>query len=229
MVHHRVHRTWRGADRPETLDIIVEAVEEVRAAAPDVGGGRLRDPRAGGSETGVARWSTHLPLDGRAVPRPDERAARAAGDRGQRRERARCSPRRAAGRRGALGTRCCLTLGTGIGGGLLLDGEVYRGRPRARRPRSGTWSCDCDGPDCQGNCPGRGCLEVMASGTAIGREGRRPRRREPDSALGPRAGGRAARSPAAIVTELAHDGDAAAREVLGAIGRRLGLRAGRRS
>ncbi len=38
VVHHRVHRTWRGADRQEALDIMVEAVEEVRAAAPDVVG-----------------------------------------------------------------------------------------------------------------------------------------------------------------------------------------------
>ena len=36
VVHHRVHRTWRGADRQETLDIFTGAVEEVRAAAPDV-------------------------------------------------------------------------------------------------------------------------------------------------------------------------------------------------
>ena len=35
VVHHRVHRTWRGADRQETLDIMVEAVEEVRAVAPE--------------------------------------------------------------------------------------------------------------------------------------------------------------------------------------------------
>ena len=48
VVHHRVHRTWRGADRAETLDIIVEAVEEVRAAAPDVAAVGLRHPGAGG-------------------------------------------------------------------------------------------------------------------------------------------------------------------------------------
>ena len=36
VVHHRVRRTWRGADRQETLDIFTDAVEEVRAAAPDV-------------------------------------------------------------------------------------------------------------------------------------------------------------------------------------------------
>ena len=36
VVHHRVHRLWRGADRSETLDIFIEAVDEVRAAAPDV-------------------------------------------------------------------------------------------------------------------------------------------------------------------------------------------------
>ena len=38
VVHNRVHRLWRGADREETLRIVVEAVEEVRAVAPDVAG-----------------------------------------------------------------------------------------------------------------------------------------------------------------------------------------------
>ena len=36
VVHHRVHRTWRGADRQETLDIMVEAVEEVREPAVEM-------------------------------------------------------------------------------------------------------------------------------------------------------------------------------------------------
>ena len=54
---------------------------------------------------------------------------------------------------------------------------------------------DPDGPDCQGDCPGRGCLEVMASGPAIGREGRAAAARSPSrrSGRGWRPG---ARSPA---------------------------------
>ena len=42
---------------------------------------------------------------------------------------------------------------------------------------------DADGPRCQGNCPNRGCVEALASGTAIAREGARGRG-APDSALG---------------------------------------------
>ena len=64
VVHHRVHRTWRGADRAETLDIIVESVEEVRAAAPDVVAVGFGIPALVEWETGVSRWSTHLPLAG---------------------------------------------------------------------------------------------------------------------------------------------------------------------
>src|SRR2546423_15459895 len=62
VVHHRVHRTWRGSDRRETLDIFVEAVEEVRAAAPDVDAVGFGGPALVEWETGVARWSTHLLL-----------------------------------------------------------------------------------------------------------------------------------------------------------------------
>ena len=64
VVHHRVHRTWRGADRQETLDIFIEAVEEVRAAAPDVEAIGFGIPALVERETGVSRWSNHLPLDG---------------------------------------------------------------------------------------------------------------------------------------------------------------------
>ena len=79
-----------------------------------------------------------------------------------------------------------------------------------------------NGPPCQGDCPGRGCLEVMASGRAIGREGAAAAEREPDSALGKEL--RAGREiTGALVTELAHDGDETAREVLSLIGERLGV------
>jgi glucokinase len=113
-----------------------------------------------------------------------------------------------------------VALGTGIGSGLLLDGQIYRGS-RGLGAEIGHMVVDLHGPDCQGACPGRGCLEVMASGSAIGREGMTAARREPSSALGRRlADGR--EITGGIVTELAHDGDEAARAVLAEIGRRLG-------
>ena len=65
---------------------------------------------------------------------------------------------------------------------------------------------DMDGRRCQGNCPNRGCLEALASGTALAREARRIARERPDSGLGRAvADGRELVGP--LVTELAHDGD----------------------
>ncbi|HEY7381076.1 MAG TPA: ROK family protein [Gaiella sp.] len=60
-----------------------------------------------------------------------------------------------------------LTLGTGVGGGLVLDGELYRGWAEL-----GHIVVDFDGPPCQGNCHGRGHLEGVASGQAADRVAR---------------------------------------------------------
>ncbi len=114
-----------------------------------------------------------------------------------------------------------ITLGTGIGGGLLLNGEVYRGSEGAAA-ELGHIVVDPDGPKCPGDCPGHGCLEAFASGTAIGRTGTEAARANPGSALGRAlASGREVTGP--LVTELAHDGDPVAREVLATAGRWLGL------
>jgi glucokinase len=79
-----------------------------------------------------------------------------------------------------------------------------------------------DGPPCQGNCPNHGCVEALASGTALEREARRIAEQQPDSGLG-RAlrAGRELSGP--LVTELAHDGDPAAIEAITVIGERLGV------
>jgi glucokinase len=57
-----------------------------------------------------------------------------------------------------------LALGTGVGGGLVLDGRLYRGWAEL-----GHVVVDADGPRCQGNCHGRGHLEAVASGEAAER------------------------------------------------------------
>jgi glucokinase len=54
-----------------------------------------------------------------------------------------------------------LTLGTGVGGGLVLDDRLYRGWAEV-----GHVVVQVGGPPCQGNCHGRGHLEALASGTA---------------------------------------------------------------
>ncbi len=219
VVHHRVHRTWRGADRSETLDIIFNAVEEVRAAAPDVAAVGFGIPALVESDTGVARWSTHLPLaDVRfrdvmservglpVIVDNDANAALVAESRfGAARD---------------VRHAVLVALGTGIGSALLLNGEIYRGA-RGMGAEIGHMVIDLHGPDCQGNCPGRGCLEVLASGSTIGREGRAAAAALPESALGRRLASDQ-EITGGIVTELAHAGDDAAVGVLAQIGRRLG-------
>jgi glucokinase len=114
-----------------------------------------------------------------------------------------------------------LTVGTGIGGALLINGELYRGA-RGGAGELGHMVVDEDGPPCQGNCPNHGCLESVASGTALAREALRVARATPDCGLGRAlAAGRAITG--GLVTELAHDGDAASRDVVALIGTRLGV------
>ena len=62
-----------------------------------------------------------------------------------------------------------LTMGTGIGAGLILNGQLYRGRGDLAG-EVGHATVLPDGPLCP--CGKRGCLEAMASGTSIGRMGR---------------------------------------------------------
>lgn len=61
-------------------------------------------------------------------------------------------------------TLVMLTLGTGVGGGFVLDNRLYRGWAEV-----GHIVVQADGPLCQGTCHGRGHLETLASGSAADR------------------------------------------------------------
>jgi glucokinase len=220
MIRHRLHRLWRGADRAETLDIMVEAVEEVRAAAPDVEAVGFGIPSLIDQRRGASVFSVHLPLED--VPFRDlmsERLGLPVYVDNDANVAVLAEHRYGAGR-GASHV-VLLALGTGIGGGLVLDGRLYRGSTGAGAELGHT-VIDIDGPRCGGNCPNRGCLEALASGAAIAREGAAAAEQRSDSALGSAlADGR--EITGALVTELAHDGDEAARDVLELTGRRLGV------
>jgi glucokinase len=113
-----------------------------------------------------------------------------------------------------------LTIGTGIGGGLIVNGEVFRGTTGAAA-ELGHVVVDEDGPPCQGSCPNHGCVETMASGTALARDGAAAGGRNPESALGKALarGGMDGKT----VTTAAKEGDAVAREVVESAGRHLGV------
>jgi glucokinase len=219
VVHHRVHRTWRGANRQETLDIFTDAVEEVRSASPDVGAIGFGIPALVEWEAGVSRWSNHLPLDG--VPFRDLMSERLGlpvlvDNDGNASMLAEARGGAAAGAQHAV----MISLGTGIGGGLWLNGAVYRGA-RGLGAEMGHAVLQLHGPECPGDCPGLGCFEALVSGNAIGREGLRVAGAQPESALGRRlAAGQEING--GIVTEMAHGGDELACDVLALVGERLG-------
>jgi len=113
-----------------------------------------------------------------------------------------------------------LTIGTGIGGGLIINGEPFRGSNGAGA-ELGHIVVEVDGPPCQGSCPNRGCIEAIASGTALGREGVAAAKREPDSALG-RLLAAGEQLDGLAVSRAALDGDEVALDVVRLIGERLG-------
>jgi glucokinase len=220
-VHHRAQRTVAGLDQRQLLDACADLVAEVRQGAgaevDAVGFGipSLIDRRSNQSVVAV-----HLPLG--QVPFADLMAERlelpAFVDNDA--NLAMLAEHRAGAAAGARDA-VMLTIGTGVGGGLILDGRPYRGAVGAAG-ELGHMVIDLDGPRCHGNCPSRGCVEALASGTALAREASRLADERPHSGLaGARSAGQALLGP--LITELAHDGDEAAREAIGIIGANLGV------
>ena len=75
-----------------------------------------------------------------------------------------------------------LTLGTGVGGGVVADGLTFRGA-HGLGAELGHMTINPDGPPCPGNCPNRGCLEAYCSGQALERDATELARDRPESAL----------------------------------------------
>ena len=116
----------------------------------------------------------------------------------------------------------CITLGTGIGGGLLVDGQLVRGR-YGLAGEFGHMQVVPGGHRCE--CGNRGCWEQYASGNALVREGR-----ELASAGSPMAhalmaaaGDDPKRLTGPLVTAAARAGDQAAVELLTDVGQWLGV------
>src|SRR5919107_440770 len=112
-----------------------------------------------------------------------------------------------------------VTVGTGIGGGLVLDGEIYRG-PTGMGAELGHMNVDPLGPRC--GCGLHGCLEAVSSGTALTRMGREAAAADPDgliARLGREDGGVTGHT----VTAAAQQDDPTALDIFNRLGRWLGI------
>jgi len=114
-----------------------------------------------------------------------------------------------------------VTLGTGVGGGIVLNGELHRGAFGVAA-EIGHMRVVPDGRLC--GCGNRGCWEQYASGTALVRDTRDQARQGSLIArsLVDRAGGDIERITGPLITEAARDGDAFAQEQLASLGRWVG-------
>lgn len=111
-----------------------------------------------------------------------------------------------------------VTVSTGVGGGIIIDGKIYNGAD-AVAGEIGHTICDPRGPLCV--CGRRGCVEAMACGPAIARAARERLCAEPDVSSELRVCGDAL--TAADVARAANAGDALAQSVLDDAARALGF------
>jgi len=111
-----------------------------------------------------------------------------------------------------------ITVGTGIGGGIILGGKLYRGID-GLSAEVGHQVIDLDGPPCY--CGARGCLEALAAAPAIKRAARE--RATPDGRMLALAKGDPERLSPRLVYLAARQGDEAARAILHQTGHYLGV------
>jgi glucokinase len=119
----------------------------------------------------------------------------------------------------AIGARHVLTVtvGTGIGGGIIADGRLFRGA-HGFAAEIGHFIVEPDGPPC--GCGNRGCWEQVASGQALDRLGREAAEANGAGAIARLAGG--GEVTGRHVSRAAREGDSVAARIMAEVGRRLG-------
>lgn len=113
-----------------------------------------------------------------------------------------------------------MTMGTGIGGGLILDGRLYRGT-NDLAGEVGHQTILMNGPKC--GCGKRGCLEALASGPAIARLARESMMYGRHKRVLALAGGKPSDITAVHVVDAAKEGDPFAQQILEEAGTYMGL------
>jgi glucokinase len=165
----RVERTLEvptpTASQEELVDALVRVVEELRT--PEVVAAGFCLPTRVDPVTGVAIGAVNIPLQRLSLP--DELGPRIGlpvGAVNDASGAALAELRLGAGR--GVSNLVMLTLGTGVGGGVVIDGELYYGWTEL-----GHMVIVVDGEPCAGACTGRGHVEAYCSGTAADRVARR--------------------------------------------------------
>jgi glucokinase len=113
-----------------------------------------------------------------------------------------------------------VTISTGIGGGIIIDGELYSGAI-GTAGEIGHMTIDDKGARC--NCGNNGCWEMFASGSALAREAQHRIQRGTETAILDYAGGDAEKITAQVVQAAAEHGDTLARELIARTGYYIGV------
>jgi len=207
VILHRVERPTPTESRDEFLEQIDEIVEELGGGGVAAIGFGL--PSTIDQRTGRVVGSVHVPLEDFdfrdhaaerfSVPVALDNDGNAA---------AIAEWKIGAGR--GSNHMIMLTLGTGVGGGLILDGKPYRGFVGAGA-EIGHMVLEYGGEPCSGNCTGHGHFEQVSSGRAADRKA--------VELLGPGATGRE-------LVGAAREGNKLALDAVQEIGRKLGAALG---
>lgn len=107
-------------------------------------------------------------------------------------------------------TAVLLTLGTGLGGGIILNGKMFNGGMNQGTELGHAYLVD-DGEYC--TCGNHGCMEAYCAASALAREGARAMQSDPRGLLAERCGGNAALIDAKMVVDCAKAGDVTAKRV----------------
>lgn len=105
----------------------------------------------------------------------------------------------------------CITLGTGVGGGIIIDGKIYAGSNFAGA-EIGHTVISVDGSQC--TCGRKGCFEVFSSATGLIRMTKESMAKNPDSSMHKLVAERSGKVSARIAFDAMRMGDAAAKAVV---------------
>jgi glucokinase len=201
------------------IQCILEIVQDLRSRHPDIAAVGVGAAGMVDWPSGHIRWAPNnsyqdLPLqqlltEGSGLPAVVENDANAA-----------AWAEATVGAGAGLSNVIALTIGTGIGGGIILNGELQRGDTGIAGEVGHFIINPASGAQC--GCGATGCLEAMAAGPALGRAGRRAAAADPAGRLTELAGG-AGKVTGETVHEAAREGDPTARQLFDQLGYWLGV------